>query len=528
MREFKKAIIDTHGAERALDLLFGLLDDLPVAISLEDSSLRETYANRAQIELEAVRGDSSETIASNDSLDATAFAELLRGDHSGMEAADAGLEGHTRQFDLGGGSVTASISIDPRTFARHVAELHRLSKENEIYRSLIENLPVSIYVRGADMRLVYANHGWTELTGIELKDGLGKTDTETFGADGEVFDRANRKILATHGKQTFEEVVTRRDGKTHYQVARKKALRTSDGAEYIIGSTTDVTELRQRQEELQDLRAKADFSAGLLSEATAAMAQGMLVFGAENIEFSTPRVAELIEVPPEIVAAGKPWRDYLQFLFERGDYGEGEEARVKLESVTSQIRHGESRTVERSTPSGRRLLIEGEPREGVGSVVTFSDVTRDRAREADLEKARRDFAGTNHMLTATLESLDVAVAVFDPEDALLHFNVAYCRLFGSNAKYLKSGLHLRDVMRLLVTGDHYGVPEDKADEAVEKFSARAYDVLESEDGAELMCDGKEWFVLGLCRTPAGYMIATRQDVTELMRAKEAAESADRA
>ena len=39
-------------------------------------------------------------------------------------------------------------------------------RENEVFRSLIDNVPVAIYAKRPDLRLFYVNKGWCDLTGF--------------------------------------------------------------------------------------------------------------------------------------------------------------------------------------------------------------------------------------------------------------------------------------------------------------------------------------------------------------------------
>lgn len=78
------------------------------------------------------------------------------------------------------------------------------------------------------------------------------------------------------------------------------------------------------------------------------MAQGLLVFGPESIEFSTARAAELLEVPAEIVQAGKPWRDYFRYLRDRGDYGADVIGERRMADMVATIESGKRHRIERN------------------------------------------------------------------------------------------------------------------------------------------------------------------------------------
>ncbi|MCX8567647.1 MULTISPECIES: response regulator [Hyphomicrobiales] len=166
------------------------------------------------------------------------------------------------------------VRVDITELKQRERALQDSMRENEVFRSLIDNVPVSIYAKHDDLRLMYVNQGWCELTGYSKQDAIGKTDAEIFGPEGEVFMRADREVMRTGGTVDVEETATDPDGATRHQFARKSAMVASDGSLYLIGSTTNITELKQREQELEEAqrravladRAKSEFLANMSHE----------------------------------------------------------------------------------------------------------------------------------------------------------------------------------------------------------------------------------------------------------------------
>jgi PAS domain S-box-containing protein len=154
------------------------------------------------------------------------------------------------------------------------SRLQESLRANELYQSLIDNVPVSIYAKRPDLRLAYVNKSWCELTGFTRAQAIGRTDAEIFGFDGEAFMEGDRAVLATGEAQEIEETVTEADGSIRWQIARKSAMVASDGSPYLIGSTTNITELKRREQELREAqsravladRAKSEFLANMSHE----------------------------------------------------------------------------------------------------------------------------------------------------------------------------------------------------------------------------------------------------------------------
>ncbi|MFZ1813298.1 MAG: PAS-domain containing protein [Rhizobiaceae bacterium] len=422
-----------------------------------------------------------------------------------------------------------------------------------------------------------------------------------------------------------------------------------------VAVRTDVSELKQREEELAAAQARSARTSTLLSEATGTMALGLMVFGPERIEFASRKVADLLDVPPELVAEGALWTDYLDHQLTKGCYGKGRTATRKRNRIAADIAAAKPHKVERKTAGGRDVLIQAEPREGGGVVITISDVTdskrmerelelagerfrrfaesntdwfwemdselrfidfsesfesvtgvkpdaligktrretgvpgttkeefeahlaeldahrpfRDfvhsrtkpdgstvwlsisgvpvhdvngrfsgymgsgrnvtlaKVRELELQKTRAELENAGEILTATLESLQMTVAVYDADDRLVLFNQAYACMYGDKAPLLAKGMKYRDCLRLMASCDKYLVAQENLEAWVEKrFSMRQHS-LDRDGEPEIVHGERDWYVLATRKTAAGYVISTLSNVTELMSAKEAAEQAERA
>src|SRR5690606_4805285 len=135
--------------------------------------------------------------------------------------------------------------------------LQESQRQNEVFQNLVDNVPVAIYAKKPDLRLMYVNKGWCDLTGHSKEFAIGKTDVEIFGEEGESYRDADLALLESGDVIETEEIGNNPDGSTRHQIARKSAMIASDGSLYLIGSTTDVTEMKRREAELEEARQKA-------------------------------------------------------------------------------------------------------------------------------------------------------------------------------------------------------------------------------------------------------------------------------
>ena len=271
---------------RQIDLLRHVLDELPVASNIKSEDERIEYVNKAWCSL---TGISKEEAIGN--TERSLFGAPESGADEAVSAAgqvvqieealthrDGGVRQLMTRKDrlvAADGSVHLFGSSTDITELKQREQLLKESlRENEVFRSLIDNVPVAIYAKKADLKLAYVNKGWCELTGFTKDEAIGRTDGEIFGPEGEPFMDADREVLRTGQTVEVEETATEASGTERHQIARKGSLIASDGSLYLIGSTTDITELKQRERELTEAqnravladRAKSEFLANMSHE----------------------------------------------------------------------------------------------------------------------------------------------------------------------------------------------------------------------------------------------------------------------
>ncbi|MDN2565367.1 PAS-domain containing protein [Aquibium sp. A9E412] len=163
------------------------------------------------------------------------------------------------------------VRVDITELKDRESALRESMRENEVFRNLIDNVPVAIYAKRPDLKLMYVNEGWCRLTGRSKQEAIGKNDIDIFGEQGRAFMEGDLAVLRTRQTQEIEETMTDSAGGERHQIARKAAMVASDGSFYLIGSTTDITEQRRREDELRVARRKAEAADRAKSEFLANM-----------------------------------------------------------------------------------------------------------------------------------------------------------------------------------------------------------------------------------------------------------------
>jgi PAS domain S-box-containing protein len=331
------------------------------------------------------------------------------------------------------------VRVDMTEQKEREAALQESMRENEIFRSLIDNVPVAIYAKRPDLRLMYVNKGWSTLTGYSSEEAIGRTDEEVFGPEGQAFMEADRAVLE-HGRMVeTEEAATHPDGTARQQIARKSAFRATDGSLYLIGSTTDITELKQREAELEEARKKAILADRAKSEFLANMSH----------EIRTPMngVLGMAELMSKTDLDAKQ-RTFIDIIVKSGN---------ALLTIINDI-------LDFSKIDAGQLVLDPAPFNLAEAIEDVATLVSTRAKEKDLELIVRVQPGLNRGFVGDVGRLRQIIT----------------NLLGNAVKFTDKGHVLVDVsgergtessrLKISVTDTGIGIPADKLALIFDKFS----------------------------------------------------------
>jgi PAS domain S-box-containing protein len=254
--------------QQVKDMLPGMEDTLQPGMPLRDALLRGRARGYSRNSGDALTDELYDT---NAEAWAERYAELYRRPNKVWERRHPDGRWYKVIDARRADGTFVGIRLDITEFKEREVQLQETLRQNEVFQSLIDALPVSIYAKRPDLRLSYVNKGWSDLTGRSQADAIGKTDVELFGAEGEAFRDGDLATLATGEPQEIEERAIERDGRVRFQIARKSLMTASDGSLYLIGSTTDITNLKEREAELKEARRRAELADRAKSEFLANM-----------------------------------------------------------------------------------------------------------------------------------------------------------------------------------------------------------------------------------------------------------------
>ncbi|MDX8499582.1 response regulator [Mesorhizobium sp. VK4C] len=448
----EKALRDSM---RQIDLYRHVMDELPVAAFIKAEDLSIEFVNKAWCALTGIAKE--DVIGKTDrqlfgSEDAESYSHddtevVATGNGREVEEPVTHRDGTVRQLmtrksrlvAVDGSVHLVGSSTDITDVKARERALKESMRENEVFRSLIDNVPVSIYAKRSDLRQFYVNKGWCDLTGFSKEEAIGKTDVEIFGADGEAFIAGDLAVLRTGETQEIEEKVTMPDGSVRHQFARKGAMIASDGSLYLIGSTTDITELKQREAELSEARQRAVLADRAKSEFLANMSH----------EIRTPMngvlgMAELL-AKSDLDPKQKTFTD---IIVKSGN---------ALLTIINDI-------LDFSKIDAGQLVLDPAPFNLAEAIEDVATLVSTRAKEKDLELIVRVQPGLDGQFVGDVGRLRQIVT----------------NLLGNAVKFTDEGHVLVDVtgervpagtrLTISITDTGIGIPEDKLKLVFEKFS----------------------------------------------------------
>ncbi|KQN32934.1 PAS-domain containing protein [Sphingomonas sp. Leaf38] len=168
-------------------------------------------------------------------------------------------------------------------------------------------------------------------------------------------------------------------------------------ASSIAGSAIDVSDVVR----LLDQRGRSlRFSRTLLSATLETIDPGVSVIDADlRLVAWNPRYVEMFDYPEGYVVVGRSIADLIRYNAEREGVGD---IAAHVGRRMGHLARGTPHSFERQRPSGRWIKMVGRPMPGGGYVQSFTDITAEKAAQADLEArvaARtQDLAQSNAML----------------------------------------------------------------------------------------------------------------------------------
>lgn len=173
------------------------------------------------------------------------------------------------------------------------------------------------------------------------------------------------------------------------------------------------------------------------------------------------------------------------------------------------------RTLERQRPDGTWVEIRSGPMPDGGRVITYMDISSRKRAQQEAETNER-------ILREAIGALNEAFALYDPQDRLVFCNEKYREVYAHSVDIIKPGVRFEELIRHGAEHGQYPQAVGRVDEWVAERLA-----LRNNNATDFVQPLKNGRILRIAerRTPDGYTVGFRIDITELVQAREAALSA---
>jgi signal transduction histidine kinase len=244
-----------------------------------------------------------------------------------------------------------------------------------LLNGVLEALPHGVCVYGPDRRVAMFNDSYTRIMeGAEISIGDHIDDVVARRvALGEFSPEYALKTIETPNLREAEkdERIRQRPNGTVISI---RGAPLPDGGH--ISVVTDVTALHRAEAEVRRRSALQEAMLGTIRH-------GIIMYGPDRRLLATnAKTAALTGMPPEGLVPGKLMDDLIAEQVARGQIAPAQAAEMLAYDRRKPLRYSRMR------PDGRVLDTESEPTPDGGYVITYSDVTEDRAIRAELERAR--------------------------------------------------------------------------------------------------------------------------------------------
>ena len=447
---------------------------------------------------------------------------------------DALHKAHTHGADYGrviklplpGGDMWFELSVarkpaqpnQPGRFVVLSRDITDRKRAEDAFRQLsqvVEQNPTPILIADIEGRVEYANPAFCALTGLQASRATEKQvedvfdiATDTPRTPGAVWSELGR------GEVWVEECDNRHaDGRLHTERITIAPLR-NDAGEITHGLciVENITERRQREQDLRDERQRL---VNVLSGTGAGTWEWNVQSGGIQLN---ERLAEMIgyrldELEP---VTADTWiqrihpddRTRSNAMLRRHFAGEIEQYECETRIRTKEGRWAwmlnRGKLISR-TPDGRPLMMYG----------THMDITARKEAEA-----RR--VESEQLLHSAIDTIGEGFVIYDADDRLTYFNEEYRQLYRGALPYIEVGRRFEEILGIAaersIYPDAIGREEEWLAERLAQHRSADSEIIQRLD------DGR-WLKIRERRTANGYTVGFRVDITELVRARQAAETA---
>jgi signal transduction histidine kinase/ActR/RegA family two-component response regulator/HPt (histidine-containing phosphotransfer) domain-containing protein len=409
-----------------------------------------------------------------------------------------------------------------------LAVAHSLAMNREM-ATVLDAMTDGVSVIDADGRIAYMNKAVYEIFGLDQQAvGPGTSLHDIV----RVLEKAGDVAITADGRRlTVEQRVARicnpRGGRFERRLPSGRFIEFSFrplGGGRTLGIYRDITELKQRQLELERARDEVADTQRLATTILEGMDDGALLFDANHQLVYVNRALQTVR--NSRLQVGMTVEEAVRARLSAGDTADEDGMQLTPEQRVARILDPQGSRFERRMPNGRHVEFSFQP-VGDGRTLGFvRDVSEQKRRQIELEQARDELASAQRLLNEVVRGLPMGVSVFSPDHRIIYGNGRMrAPDIGLTKVTFRRGMTLEEIIRRqLEAGDHH-YDDDGTPLTLEQRIARVLDPKGSQSVRRLPTG--RYIESIFAPLADGYTLATMRDVTDVkQRERELEEARD--
>ena len=513
------------GAERLHRHLESLMMAMPVGILILDETMRIEYVNAAVYRM----------VALDDLLDVVgmSYRDYMMVVHTRHKRAD-GPDEITRLVEA---RVAALSSPDdaPLTYARtpegltvvvsnrkladgkilvtytDITDLAEREEETALYRATLEQMPVPVFIRDAERRLIYVNAAYEALQDQRREDVYGMKEDDMFPLSGAMLREEHQRIL-DHGEfaERARDIVIP-GGREISVITRLSRITTTSRKHYLVGSVMDVSVLKEREQALLLARKRSEALYADIISMLRIMPVGVVILNDDLIvEFANEKCREIWCWPEDMPIDGLSFRDYCEINISRGWNWPGHSFEEGYQSRVAQFKALQgSQTTELAYEDGKYVLASITRLNDQKILLTYSDLTEMRSREREIGEAREQLERLGLFMQDAMALMSQGLIVIE-NDVITDANQSFSRILDLPAGLADQGQKWYKCFQFCAQrGDFGDDPATLLQQWQEKLR------LTTGFSTTFLANGKTWVQMEVTFGGSGHWVVVLTDVSEI-------------
>jgi signal transduction histidine kinase/CheY-like chemotaxis protein/HPt (histidine-containing phosphotransfer) domain-containing protein len=306
----------------------------------------------------------------------------------------------------------------------------KAASAERLMNAVLETMTDGVRLYDADTRLVYQNSAISRVLSADAySSDMGLPVEQIFRR--RISEANEASLIAERTSRLEERVAQFRDPRGgRYEVRRANGRRidvtirpVGDGRR--LGVFRDVTELRNREEELERARDHLQDARQLMAEMLEGMSDGVRLFDASmRLVYENSAIADIYGIPPGTSQLGMTIAEILQAQQALGMPLTIDGKAASIGDIVARATDPRGARYERVMPNGRHAEFQFRPLNNGRTLCVVRDITELRRQQAEAAAAQQ-------LMATVLDGMTDGVKLFDADERLIYENAAADIMFAA-------------------------------------------------------------------------------------------------